>query len=384
MKIFVIDISGKVIKYDITLCETIQKQLNEESSITFLSPLYEEQPRCRTVRLTNIVPKKYKNGEYLWKRALKLLELIANYIFVICYVARQKPDVVHFQWFPLLEVCSGEHLAVRIMRMISKRTKMVLTIHNVFPHVLTDVKKKNYVERSTDINRLMDAFVVHTEDTKAEVEREFNISGDRIYVVHHGIFIPDNYKPRKNEINPSAVKFIMYGNLTDYKGVDIFVEAIKEMPESYRNRIHGVIAGEMINKSLCKKLQQESHNLNIEWFPYFLPEQELYEKIDNSNVIVLPYRHISQSGVLLLALSFHRFIIASDLPAFKETLRGFTDDMFFESANSHDLAKLMMRYVDGDVDTAKQAKVVEDLNCKYSWDLSAKKTMDLYRKIIEA
>ena len=384
MNIFIIDISGKVIKYDITLCETIQKQLNDESSITFLSPLYEEQPQCRTVRLINIVPKKYKNGEYLWKRALKLLELIANYIFVICYVAWQKPDVVHFQWFPLLEVCSGEHLAVRIMRMISKRTKMVLTIHNVFPHILTDVKKKNYIERSTDINRLMDAFVVHTEDTKAEVEREFNISGDRIYVVHHGIFIPYNFKPRKNEINPSVVKFIMYGNLTDYKGVDMFVEAIKEMPESYRNRIHGVIAGEMINKSLCQKLQQESRDLNIEWFPYFLPEQELYEKIDNSNVIVLPYRHISQSGVLLLALSFHRFIIASNLPAFKETLCGFTDDMFFESANSHDLAKLMMRYVDGDVDTAKQAKVVEDLNCKYSWDLSAKKTIDLYRKIIEA
>lgn len=384
MKIFIIDISGKVIKYDIALCEAIQKHLNGESSISFLSPLYEEQPRCRTIRLANIVPKKYKNGEFLWKRTLKLLELVANYLFVICYVAWQKPNVVHFQWFPLLEVFPGEHLAVKIIRMISKRTKMVLTIHNVFPHSLKEEKKKTYVERFTGINRLMDAFVVHTEETKAEVERDFNISGDRIYVVHHGIFTPENFIPRKNEIDNSEVKFILYGNLTDYKGVDIFVEAIKIIPESYRNRIHGVIAGEMHNKTLCKKLQQDSIDLNIEWFPYFLPEQELYEKIDNSNVIVLPYRHISQSGVLLLALSFNRYIITSDLPTFKETLHDFTDDMFFESENPHDLAKLMMRYVDGDVDTGKQTTVIEGLNSMFSWELAADKTMNIYRKIIEA
>lgn len=47
-----------------------------------------------------------KNGEYLWKRALKFLELILNNIYVICFVAWKKSDVVHFQWFPLLEVCS--------------------------------------------------------------------------------------------------------------------------------------------------------------------------------------------------------------------------------------------------------------------------------------
>lgn len=384
MKIFIIDISGKVIKYDIALCEAIQMQINVESSVSYISPLYEEQPRCRTIRLLNIVPKKYKNGEYLWKRALKLLELILNYIYVICFIAWQKPDVVHFQWFPLLEVCSGEHLAVRIMRMISKRTKMVLTIHNVFPHALTEEKKKTYIERFSSINKLMEAFVVHTEETKAEVEREFNISGDRVYVIHHGIFKPENFKPRKNDIDSNEVRFILYGNLSDYKGVDIFVEAIKEIPESYRKRIHGVIAGEMQNKALCKKLQQDSQDLNIEWFPYFLPERELYEKIDNSNVIVLPYRQISQSGVLLLALSFNRYIITSDLPTFKETLHGFTDDMFFESENPHNLAKLMMKYVDGDVDTEKQTKVIEGLNSMFSWELAADKTVNLYRKIIQA
>lgn len=60
MNIFIIDISGKVIKYDIALCEAIQMQLNAESSVSYISPLYEEQPRCRTIRLFNIVPKKYK------------------------------------------------------------------------------------------------------------------------------------------------------------------------------------------------------------------------------------------------------------------------------------------------------------------------------------
>ena len=174
----------------------------------------------------------------------------------------------------------------------------------------------------------------------------------------------------------------MYGNLTDYKGVDLFVEAIKDLPEHYRKRVRGIIAGEMQNKKLCYRLQEESRDLNIEWYPYFLPDKELYEKIDNSNVIVLPYKQISQSGVLLLALYFRRFIITSDLPTFKETLKGFSDDMFFESENTNGLAQLMMRFVDDDFDKEKQMQAIENLNRDYSWNTAAKKMIKIYLMII--
>lgn len=383
MKLFVIDISGKVILYDMALCEAISQEKGQGVDIEYFAPLYKEKPRCKTTRLLNLVPLKYKNGEYLWKRALKLIELVLNYIIALFRVAWSKPDVIHFQWFPLLEVCSGEHLAVKMMRLFSKRTKTVLTIHNVYPHAFSENKKAQYAERFQKITKLMDAFIVHTEETKKEVINDFGIEEGRVNVVHHGIFAPNNFVPKENKIHDNGLNFIMYGNLSDYKGVDIFVDAISKLPEEYKKRVRGVIAGEMQNKELCKKLQEDSKGLNIEWYPYFLSEQELNERIDDTNVIVLPYKKISQSGVLLLALYFRRYIITSDLPAFKETLHGFTDDMFFESENSDSLAQLMMRYLDGKIDTAKQMKAIENLNEQYSWELAAEKTIGVYGTLIK-
>ena len=381
MKAFIVDISGKVIKYDIALCEAISQVRLQDVDIDYFAPLYKEKPRCNTTRLLNIVPLKYKNGEYLWKRALKLIELVLNYIIVLFRVAWSKPDIIHFQWFPLLEVSSGEHLAVKMMRLLSKRTKMVLTIHNVYPHAFSENKKAQYAERFQKIVKLMDVFIVHTEETKKEVISDFGIEKERVNVVHHGIFAPNNYTPKENKVHGNELNFIMYGNLSDYKGVDIFVDSISKLPEVYKKKVRGVVAGEMQNKELCKKLQEDSKNLNIDWYPYFLPEQELNERIDDANVIVLPYKQISQSGVLLLALYFRRFIITSDLPTFKETLYGFTDDMFFESENSDSLAQLMMRYVDGKINIEKQIKVIEKLNEQYSWYSAAEKTVCLYRRL---
>lgn len=382
MKAFIVDISGKVILYDMALCEAISQEKGQKVDIEYFAPLYKEKPCCKTTRLLNLVPLKYKNGEYLWKRAVKLIELVFNYIILLFRVAWSKPDVIHFQWFPLLEVCSGEHLAVKVMRMLSKRMKMVLTIHNVYPHTFSEDKKAQYAERFQKIKKQMDAFIVHTEETRKEVVNDFGIENERVNVVHHGIFAPNNYIPKENKVRGNELNFIMYGNLTDYKGVDIFVDAISKLPEAYKKKVRGVIAGEMQNKELCNKLQEDSKALNIEWYPYFLPEQELNERIDDANVIVLPYKQISQSGVLLLALYFRRFIITSDLPTFKETLHGFTDDMFFESENSDSLTKLMMKYVDGKIDTEKQMKIIEHLNEQYSWSLAAEKTVVAYKKLV--
>ncbi len=381
MKIAIIDISGKVIKYDIALSEALDGSSPTTVETILYCPLYKETPKCKSIKLLNLVPQKYKNGEYLLKRLVKVIEVILNYIYLIFNVACQKPDIIHFQWFPLLEVCSGEYLAVKIMKRVSRQARMVLTIHNVYPHSFTEEKKRAYIRRFGSIDKLMNSYIVHTEETKTEVKNAFMIDESRICVVHHGVFTPDCFTPSPNNPNNKDMTFIMYGNLANYKGVDVFVEAMKELPESYKTKVHGVIAGEMQDKVLCKKLLEESNKMNIDWYPYFLPEQELYERINKANVIVLPYKSISQSGVLLLALYFRRFIITSNLPAFKETLRGFSDDMFFESENPKSLAQLMMKYVDGQIDTQKQMNVIENLNMQYSWRAAASKTIELYKKI---
>lgn len=382
MKVFVVDISGKVVNYDIALCEALADSDQAGVSLEFFCPLYKEHPQCKTSRLLNLIPHKYKTSLSLWKRMIKMIELFLNYQIILLHVLFRKPDVIHFQWFPLLEKSSFECYMVKILKCVSPRTKTVLTIHNIFPHESSPKQIQKYIHRFGKLSKYIDSFIVHTEKSKEDACSFFGLETNKIFVVHHGIFEPNNYKPSGNDTNSGILTFIMYGNLSYYKGVDVFIDAIKLMPQEYRAKMKAVIAGNIQDEKLRNIPKEFFEDLNIDWHPYFLPEKELYERIDSSNVIVLPYRQISQSGVLLLALYFRRLIVTSDLPSFKETLQGFSDDMFFESENPQCLANLMMRYIDGKVDSKKQMDAIENLNAAYSWEKAAEKTYNVYNSLM--
>lgn len=379
--VFVVDISGKVSHYDLELCDALNLRREDRYSIYLLSPLYKEDNKNNTLRLCNLVPKKYMNSSNSFKRLLKLIELILNYLLLIRYVVKKRPEILHFQWFPLLEVSSMEQIPIKVIRRISPNIKILYTIHNVFPHNYAEGKKEIYKLRFSKIANYIDSFIVHTNQTKEEVKSVYCLKDSCIKVVNHGIFSAKGFIPNKNYLSKERVEFIIFGSLSKYKGVDIFIDAFRQLPQDYLNHVHGVIAGTLQDETIIKKIQEEGDKLNIECYPYYLSDNDLYQLINKSNVIVLPYRQISQSGVLLLSLRFRRYIITSDLPTFKETLRGFTEDMFFQSSNPQSLANLIMRIVDGKFDFRLQEKVIEELNTEYSWENSAIKTLTIYNEL---
>ena len=122
--------------------------------------------------------------------------------------------------------------------------------------------------------------------------------------------------------------------------------------------------------------------IDIKWTKVFLPDNKLYQYINDSDIIVLPYRRISQSGVLLLALNTRRIIITSDLPTFKETLKGFPEDAFFKSEDPKDMARVIADYCNGNINTQSIMEAIENLNVLYSWSESAKKTIKLYKALV--
>ena len=166
------------------------------------------------------------------------------------------------------------------------------------------------------------------------------------------------------------------------KGTDIFVKSLCYLEESIKNYLHVTICG-AISKDYLRELQSIETGINIAWIPRFIEDELLYNQINESDIIVLPYRRISQSGVLLLALATNRFIITSDLPTFKETLKGFQDDLFFKTENPKDLARVIGLYANNEVDTNIVHKNIKKLQNLYSWSQSAKETLIIYKKLVK-
>jgi glycosyltransferase involved in cell wall biosynthesis len=139
------------------------------------------------------------------------------------------------------------------------------------------------------------------------------------------------------------------------------------LPKDYQDKVHTVIVGK-IAQDYYEPLKKKTEHLDVEWITEFVPDDVLYNKIAESDVIVIPYREISQSGVLLLALSFKRSIIASDLPSFKETLAGVGNDLFFENGKAESLAKSIKKVLISENDGLFSLQRYGKIQKRFSWN----------------
>ena len=371
----VIDISGKVLNYDYALCEAMTDSANGDAQVVLAAHVHDkEKYHGRRLRLLSFVPSSQQTSTGKLKRIVKAIEGVVNYIILLIYILMKRPSVVHFQWFPFLEFSSVEIPYVRLLRWLLPKTRVVYTIHNVFPHSISQaVKREEYRKMMMLIDKSINHYIVHTESTAKEVENLFSIDNNRITVVPHGIFKP-NYQLHYVEANAAIDKktIIFYGINRRNKGADILIDAVRQLPDEIKKQVRVMIAGRTSEEYL-QELQAKVGDSEVEFRPTFIPDNELYKMIESSDIIALPYREISQSGVLLLALYFRKPLLISNLPSFCETLKGFTPD-------TKSMSELIMRMLSGEIDTKKQLELIELLNEEYSWENSAKKTIEVYTK----
>lgn len=377
MKVIILDITGRnPVQYNPSLCSSLAKI--EGVNVILLSPTLKSTP-CGYVykKLLKLVPDSITSSEGMGKRVLRLIEVILNYMYILVYLLFERPDILHIQWLPLLEFSSGESLILSMMKCFSSRTRIYFTVHNIFPHNMSDEGMIRYHSRFLQLDKIIDGYIVHLYSSKNELISGFSIEEKKIHVAYHGIYIAENYIPHKYSNKDGIKKIIMFGYQNHYKGTDVLLEALKLLPINYLKKIQVQIVGKT-DPTLYKRYENDRDKLNVSWINRFVSDNELYEFIGNSDLILLPYRKISQSGVLLLALSYKKPILTSNLPSFKETLEGYPEDYFFDVDSPNNLEKLLEKYINGMIDEQKMIDLIEELNIKYSWDESAKSTYIAY------
>ena len=101
-----------------------------------------------------------------------------------------------------------------------------------------------------------------------------------------------------------------------------------------------------------------------------------------ADIVVLPYRKIYQSGVLLMAMSYQKPVIVSDLEGMIEIIQDNKNGYVFETGNCKSLSKKIINALDDPIrleaiGSAGFKTVVE----KHCWNLIGNKTVQLYKSI---
>lgn len=104
MKAIVLDLSGKVDLYDQVLFKALKAE-TEMSRYGFLAP---------GNGLLSLVPKMISHSENIIKRLIKDSEGLLNYWITCIIIAFSKPDVLHMQWLPFMEVVGWENSDYKI------------------------------------------------------------------------------------------------------------------------------------------------------------------------------------------------------------------------------------------------------------------------------
>ena len=330
----------------------------------------------------------YPGFQYNWVKklphplflAFKGLFHIFSLIALWLTLKNQKPDLIHFQWVPLPIVDSF------FIPFFKKIAPVVLTVHDSSPFN-NNPKSKLQGFGAIDIMRLFDHMIVHTETTKKTVHN-YGIPMNRISQIAHGVIGMDkismikNIKPPKMENDKVVV--LLFGHLKPYKGADILIESLAHLSLKAKHKILVRIVGkpQMDVEPLFSRAKELDVQDQIQWDLRFIGDDEIDDVFQSSDITVMPYREIDASGVLMLALSIGRPIVASKIGLFAEILKDGEHGYLVDQENSIQLAKALNDLVLDKTLRDEMGKNVIELGQSIpSWDDIALKTMNLYQSL---
>ena len=306
------------------------------------------------------------------KGIIKVLSYCFSQISLLKEIKRHKPSVIHFQWF---KIPVFDYYVLKLIKKISSKSKIVHTAHNKLPHDSGAKYKKIYKK----IYLLVDNIIVHAEITRNEICKEFSVNEEKITVIPHG-FLPTKFKYKKTSLKDDVITFSFIGFLSDYKGLDILLDAWCVQSNIIdNNKCRLIIAG--AGKVQCLNKIPENKNIVLE--NYFHSEEELAKIISCTDIAVLPYRQISQSGVLLTYLAEHIPVIVSKIGGLVQPFEIGNVGWILDELNAQALANILEKIIKDkdELNSINKNDVLWNrIDDFYDWKNIGGKTLNLYRK----
>jgi glycosyltransferase involved in cell wall biosynthesis len=325
----------------------------------------------------------------------KVLRVLSYYAKLILYSTTAKPKVFHILWNNKFEFFDRT-LLLLYYKLMGKR--LVLTAHNVNAHRRDG--GDSFLNRLSlrAQYRLCDHIFVHTEAMKSELIADFCIPKGRVSVIPFGInntvpntSLSSTEAKQQLGLGSSDKTILFFGNIAPYKGLQYLISAFTEVlkrDRSYRILIVGRPKGnEIYWKQIRNTIADAGIGDRVMEKIEYVPDEtaELYFKA--ADVLILPYAHVFQSGVLFLGYSFGLPAIAADVGTLKEEIIEGRTGFVFKPRDSSDLAAKIDKYFKSELFCdlkSRRAQIKDYANERYSWDKVAAITTAVYSSLLSS
>ena len=205
-----------------------------------------------------------------------------------------------------------------VARHAGSRCKVVPVLDNVIPH------EPHWFDKPLTKWFLAgcDGFVTMSQSVTDDL---LTLKPDARYVLlphplysHFGEKLPREEAARILGIDPALKTLLFFGLIRDYKGLDILLEAFRDLPDDYQL----VVAGEPYGS--FDKYREIIDTIpgkdRIHVFPDYVRDSRVKVFFSAADVTVLPYRSATQSGISSISYHFEVPMIVTDVGGLKGTI----------------------------------------------------------------
>ncbi len=290
-----------------------------------------------------------------------------------------KPDLIIYRfWNPFFGLSMGG--IAKIVSKLNPSIKQMALCDNVIPH------ESSMVDRYLTLKLFskMDGFLVQSQQVFDELQKLCPQS--KILKRLHPIY--NNYGEKKDkdvarkELDISAKHVILYfGIVRGYKGFDTLIEAAALLKDKL-NDFHIYAVGE------CYEDAQKYTNLIeslqvadvLTWDNNFVPDAQVSTIFSAADIMALPYRSASQSGIIQIANHFHIPVIATNVGGLPEYIDNGKTGKIVEANNPQELSTALAENFNKDL-TKSYIENLDSWSQQFSWTHFIDGIEELYKTI---
>jgi len=271
-------------------------------------------------------------------------------------------------------------LAIKNLKNNASNIKFVFEVHQILSQNYCregEYKKAKEIKELEDfVFSNADCLICITSTLSSEIKKVFPTCSDNHQILPVG-FNKDflNIKQKKN----TKYDVIYSGNFSEWKGLDILVEAISIIKHNYNRDIKAVLIG--ANDQTKQQYENQAKELgvidNIEIIKR-VKHKKIYDYISQSKVGVLSNKYDADGLLFTSPLKLYEYlgsglkVVVSRLPSIESNV---DQSLVYYATpeNSHSFAKEILNALDDD---AFDLNKVKEFSKNYTWESRAKSFME--------
>ncbi len=289
-------------------------------------------------------------------------------------------DVIHIQWpeefsdWKIPDSREFERIQTSLKRW-ARKSKILITVHNLYPHGY----EKNPIFRNLYGFFYRNASLISyfSESAKMLVNQEYPDTIKKPNIVH-GLFNYDRLLSGSGDVRKARLGLgfdhsefvvLVFGRLRSWHEVSLLRKAFSLCPVRKKRLL---MAGRYFEIGPLWRQRMRRFRWTT-WLKThgavivngYVPDDDVHRYLEACDVVVVPRIHDLSSGIVPLAMTFSKTVVAPRHGAFVDYLGG-TNNPLYESGNPESLSSALVRAWEADRDTIGRdnRKIAEQC----SWD----------------